>query len=246
MQCNGDDIMDTKGRIHSFETFGTVDGPGIRFVVFMQGCNFKCQYCHNPDTWKCEGGELYSAQEVFNKVIRYKTYFKNSGGGLTVSGGEPLNQIDFITELFRLCKEDGIHTTLDTNGFIASDNPKIAILMEYTDLVLLDIKHMDNDKHIELTGLPNDQVLFFARYLSTINKPTWIRHVLVPGITDDDRHILKLKRFLDSLTNIQKVELLPFHKIGEYKWKELNMDYKLYDVPPASDNDVDKVIKLLG
>lgn len=244
MQCKGD-YMTIKGRIHSFESFGTVDGPGIRFVIFMQGCPFRCLYCHNPDTWSNESGTLYSVDEVFNKIKRYVPYFKNSGGGITVSGGEPLVQAEFIIELFKKCKEDGIHTAIDTNGFVDSNSDVVNALLDYTDLVLLDIKHIDNEKHKSLTGCSNENVLKFAKHLSERKIPVWLRYVVVPGITDFEPDVKKLSKFIGSLSNIENIELLPFHKTGEYKWKELGLDYKLYDTQPANDNDIEKVRQIL-
>lgn len=237
--------MTIKGRIHSFESFGTVDGPGIRFVIFMQGCPFRCLYCHNPDTWSSESGDLYCVEDVFDKIKRYIPYFKNSGGGITVSGGEPLIQVEFITELFKKCKEEGIHTAVDTNGFVDSNSAGVNALLDYTDLVLLDIKHIDDEKHKSLTGLTNMKVLKFAQHLSKRQIPVWIRYVVVPGLTDFEPDVKKLGKFIEGLSNIENIELLPFHKIGEYKWKELELDYKLYDTPPADENDIERVRRIL-
>ncbi|WP_010248599.1 pyruvate formate-lyase-activating protein [Acetivibrio cellulolyticus] len=236
--------MTIKGRIHSFESFGTVDGPGIRFVIFMQGCPFRCLYCHNPDTWSNDRGILYSVDEVFDKIRRYIPYFKNSGGGVTVSGGEPLLQAEFITELFKKCKEEGIHTTIDTNGFVDSNSDIVNTLLDYTDLVLLDIKHIDEQKHKSLTGCSNKNVLSFAKHLDSRKIPVWLRYVVVPGLTDYEPDVKKLSKFIAGLSNIENIELLPFHKIGEYKWKELELDYKLYDTPPANESDIDRLRKI--
>jgi len=237
--------MTIKGRIHSFESFGTVDGPGIRFVIFMQGCPFRCLYCHNPDTWSNESGTIYSVDEVFNKIKRFVPYFKNSGGGITVSGGEPLLQPKFITQLFKKCKEEGIHTTVDTNGFVDNNSDIINVLLDYTDLVLLDIKHIDKEKHKSLTGSTNEKVLKFAQHLDKRKISVWLRYVIVPGITDLESDVKKLGKFIGTLSNIENIELLPFHKIGEYKWKELGLDYKLNDTPTANENVIEKVRKIL-
>jgi pyruvate formate lyase activating enzyme len=237
--------MTIKGRIHSFESFGTVDGPGIRFVIFMQGCPFKCLYCHNPDTWSSDSGTLYSVDEVFDKIKRYIPYFKNSGGGVTVSGGEPLIHAEFITGLFKKCKEEGIHTAIDTNGFVDSNSDTINTLLDYTDLVLLDIKHIDNKKHKSLTGCSNENVLKFAQHLSSRKISVWLRYVVVPGLTDFEPDVKKLGKFIAKLSNIEKIELLPFHKIGEYKWKELGLNYTLFDIPPASESDIERVRKII-
>ena len=201
-----------KGRIHSVETFGLVDGPGVRYVVFLQGCRMRCKYCHNPETWKLDEGELKTAQEVFDKAYRYRSYWKNNGG-LTVSGGEPLLQIDFLTELFTLAKEKGIHTTLDTsaNPFdpdSAEFMEKFEKLMEVTDLVMLDIKEMDPEKHKALTGQTNENILALADWLNEHGKPMWIRHVLVPELTDDEAGLQALREKLDQWSNVERVEII--------------------------------------
>lgn len=237
--------MTIKGRIHSFESFGAVDGPGIRFVIFMQGCPFQCLYCHNPDTWNFEGGSYYTVDEIMEKIKRYIPYFKSSGGGITVSGGEPLMQTGFLTELFKRCRESGIHTAIDTNGYTTLDE-KINQLTCYTNLVLLDIKHMNPEIHKQITGLSNEKTLDFARYLDAKKIPVWIRYVVVPGLTDDELSLMKLKSFISSLSNIQNIELLPFHKAGEYKWGELSLSYTLSDTPSASEEDIKRIKKILG
>ena len=212
------------GRIHSYETFGSVDGPGVRFVVFMQGCRMRCVYCHNPDTWRIHAGEEKSAAEVLRMALRYRPYWGKEGG-ITVSGGEPLLQIDFMNELFRLAKENGVGTVLDTAGQpFTRENPffsKLTDLMENTDLVMLDLKHIDPEKHRALTGHSNENILAFARYLNEIGKPMWIRHVLVPGVTDDNENLHGIRAFLDTLSNVKKVEVLPYHTLGIYKWESL-------------------------
>lgn len=234
-----------KGFIHSFESFGTVDGPGIRFVIFMQGCLFRCQYCHNPDTWK-RGGEEYTAEEIVKKVLRYKNYFKN-GGGVTVSGGEPLLQTEFLLELFTLLKKEGIHTALDTSGgcFTPENTEKFDPLLAVTDLVLLDIKQIDDKKHILLTGKSNQNTLAFASYLNNKKKPVWIRHVLVPGITDNDEDLKGLKAFIDNLSNVQKVEVLPYHTLGVVKYENLGIDYPLKAVEPPTKERIENAKNIL-
>ncbi len=223
-----------KGYVHSFETFGTVDGPGIRFVVFFQGCPLRCKYCHNPDTWKPHTGEKFSVLEILEKYESCVEFLRD--GGITATGGEPLLQIDFLTELFAKCKEKNIHTCLDTSAvtFSTSNTSKIDQLMGYTDLVLLDIKHIDNEKHIALTGVPNTNILEFAKYLSNIGKPVWIRHVLVPGITTNEEDLHKLGLFLGSLTNIKALDVLPYHTMGNTKYKQLNIEPPLQGVPEAT------------
>ena len=232
------------GKIHSIETFGTVDGPGIRFVVFMQGCSLKCKYCHNRDTWSFSSGKLVSLQELVKEILKYKSYMDSSGGGVTISGGEPLLQSDFICALFRELKKYNIHTAIDTAGSLPLSY-EIKELLKYTDLVLLDIKHINNEKCINLTGAPNNHTLEFAIYLSNLNIPVWIRQVLVPGYTDDKYDLLELKKFLNSLNNIEKVEILPYHNLGKFKWSELGDVYELDNVEPATQEDVDKVKLLL-
>lgn len=232
------------GRIHSFESFGTVDGPGIRFVVFMQGCPMRCKYCHNPDTWNFDGGKTYSAQEVATRALKYKNYYKN-GGGITVSGGEPLAQAEFVAELFKIMKENGIHTAIDTSGitFTPQNKQKIDEVLRFCDLVLLDIKHIDDDKHKDLTGVSNANVLNFAKYLSDVGKKVWIRHVLVPQLTDDDNYLKGLKAFISTLSNVEKIEVLPYHNMGEAKYDKLKINYPLKGVNPP---DKQRVINAKG
>ena len=205
-------MSEIKGRIHSVESFGSADGPGVRYIVFLKGCNMRCQYCHNPDTWAKDGGELMTPEEVLKKALRYKTYWKEKGG-ITVSGGEALLQIDFVTELFRLAKEKGVNTCLDTSGNPFSlEEPfksKFDELMKYTDLFMLDIKHMDDAAHRKLTGQTNQNILEMAAYLSDHGKAMWIRHVLVPGITTEEDELYRLRSFLDTLKTVERVEVLP-------------------------------------
>lgn len=233
------------GRIHSFESFSTVDGPGIRFVIFLHGCQFRCLYCHNPDTWAIDNYKEMTVQEVFNKVIKYKSYF-NKNGGVTVTGGEPTLQIDFLIELFKLLKQEGIHTCLDTNGCVDSkNNLKLDELIQYTDLILLDIKHGNKDEHKKLTKHSNTNTVNFAKYLNSIGKPIWIRYVLVPGYTNSVKNLVELNNVIKDLGNIKKLEILPFHKMGEEKWEALKLNYKLTDVRFATEEDVEKAYKIL-
>lgn len=233
-----------KGKIHSFETFGTVDGPGIRFVIFMQGCPLKCKYCHNRDTWNMNGGTYITVDELIKEIQKYRSYILSSNGGITVSGGEPLLQAEFVLELFKELKELGFHTALDTSGSIPINNT-IKELLQYTDLVLLDIKHINNEKAIDLTGVPNTNNLEFAKYLSNLKLPVWIRQVLLPGYTDDKYDLEKLKKFIDSLENVKKVEILPYHNLGKFKWKEMNDTYLLEDVSSPSQEDIEKASQIL-
>ncbi|MDE5898885.1 MAG: pyruvate formate lyase-activating protein [Treponemataceae bacterium] len=224
------------GFVHSTESFGSVDGPGVRFVIFLSGCPLRCQFCHNPDTW-ARPGERKSAAELIQTALRYRPYWKQ-GGGITVSGGEPLAQIDFLLELFTLAKQNDITTVIDTAGSpFTREEPWFGTfrrLMELTDLILLDIKHIREDRHIQLTGRTGENIKDMARYLSEIKKPVWIRHVLVPGITDDDVYLAETRDFIRTLENVERVEVLPYHGFGVYKWKELGLEYALEAVEPPS------------
>lgn len=239
----------TTGYIHSLESFGSVDGPGVRFVIFTTGCAMRCQFCHNPDTWNMQTGTIYTADELLAKALKYRGYWGKKGG-ITVSGGEPLLQMDFLIELFRKAKEKGVHTTLDTSG-----NPfqregtffeKFRTLMGYTDLVMLDIKHMDEAQHKILTGCTNGNILDMANYLSETGKPVWIRHVLVPERSDQDVYLMQLHDFIQTLTNVERVEVLPYHTLGAFKWKELGMEYPLEGIPEPSQERVENARKILG
>lgn len=243
---NGSPVL---GRIHSTESFGSADGPGVRYIVFLKGCNMRCRYCHNPDTWSKEGGTLQRAEDVLKQALRYRNYW-GKNGGITVSGGEALLQIDFLTELFRLAKEKNVHTTLDTSGNpFTREEPfygKFCELMKYTDLFMLDIKHMDPEAHRKLTGQTNENILDMARCLSEHGKAMWIRHVLVPGVTDDEEQLKKLRAFTESLATVERVELLPYHTLGVFKWKELGIPYSLEHVDPPTPEEVERAKRLLG
>ena len=242
-------MSEIKGHIHSVESFGSADGPGVRYIVFLKGCNMRCQYCHNPDTWAKDGGELMTPEEVLKKALRYKTYWKEKGG-ITVSGGEALLQIDFVTELFRLAKEKGVNTCLDTSGNPFSlEEPfksKFDELMKYTDLFMLDIKHMDDAAHRKLTGQTNQNILEMAAYVSDHCKAMWIRHVLVPGITTEEDELHRLRSFLDTLKTVERVEVLPYHTLGVFKWKELGIPYQLEGVDPPTKEQIDRAKEILG
>lgn len=237
------------GNIHSIESFGAADGPGVRYIIFLKGCHMRCQYCHNPDTWAKTGGEQQTPEQVLVKALRYKNYWKKNGG-ITVSGGEALLQIDFVTELFKLAKAKGINTCLDTSGNpFTREEPfftKFNELMEYTDLFLLDIKHMDSKMHMKLTGQPNANILDMAAYLSENNKHMWIRQVLVPGITDDEAQLKALKTFTDSLNTVDRIELLPYHTLGVFKWKELGIPYQLEGINPPTKEQLDHAKEIVG
>ncbi len=235
-------------RIHSFETMGAVDGPGIRFVVFLQGCVMRCAYCHNPDSWDFDSGKEYSVDEVIKEILKYKSYYKN-GGGVTVSGGEPLCQIDSVTELFEKLKKLDIHTCLDTSGVMFDENPvvlkKFDRLLSVTDLVLLDIKHIDNNKHIWLTTKSNQNILRFAQFLNKKGKKMWIRYVLVPNINSDEETLKKTRQFLDTLKNVEKVEILPYHTMGVHKYEQLKIEYRLNGINEPTDEEINIATKIL-
>ena len=231
-------------KVHSIESFGTVDGPGIRFVLFLQGCHLQCKYCHNRDTWDMNGGEYKSLDDIFEKILKYKNYIYPNGG-VTVTGGEPLLQVKFLIELFEKLKKANIHTCIDTSGMVTL-TPDIKKLLSLTDLVLLDIKHINSDKCKNLVGFGNEKELTFARYLSENNIHMWIRQVLVPGYTDNEQDLLQLKDFIDSLNTVDKIEVLPYHDMGKYKWEKLGLKYQLDGVRVANDDDVIRAKKLLG
>lgn len=242
---NANDLNTITCPIHSFETFGAVDGPGIRFVIFTQGCNLKCKYCQNRDTWCHKGGTLYTVKQVLDKIKRYKNYIIPSGGGVTVSGGEPLIHMQFLTALFKELKKLGIPTAIDTSGVFYL-TPGIKELIDLTDLFLLDIKCINDEICKDLTGVSNKKELEFAKYLSDIGKPIWIRQVLVPGYTDKEADLIKLKEFIASLKTVKKVEILPYHDMGKHKWTDLGLEYPLEGVRTATKKDVEKAKKILG
>lgn len=233
-----------EGRIHSFESLGAVDGPGVRFVVFMQGCSLKCKYCQNRDTWNLKGGTTYSSDEIVEKILRYKNYIMPNGG-VTISGGEPLLQTKFLIELFTKLRQYNIHTCIDTSGSVALTD-EIKELIDLTDLFLLDIKCINDEKAINLTGVSNKKELEFARYLSSINKSMWIRQVLVPGYTDDEQDLIKLREFISTLKSVKKVEILPYHDLGKFKWEQLGEIYPLEKVRTANNDDVKRAKEILG
>lgn len=247
-QTESSQLQDNMLQVHSIESFGSVDGPGIRFVIFLKGCAMRCQYCHNPDTWSRAGGQLRSVDDVLAQAQRYRSYW-GENGGITVSGGEALLQIKPLTELFRKAKTLEINTCLDTSAQpFSRDSSSFAAfeeLMKYTDLILLDIKHIDSDAHKQLTGWGNENILDCARYLSDIGKPVWIRHVLVPGINDDDASLHKLRAFIDTLSNVERVDVLPYHSLGVYKWEQLGIPYALTDVKSPTAESVLHARKVL-
>lgn len=241
------------GRINKLETFGSVDGPGVRFVVFVQGCPMRCQFCHNPETWDFKGDKAgaydISAQDLLKKALRYQSYW-GKDGGITVSGGEPLAQMDFLIEFFEAAKAAGVHTCIDTSGvnFVRNEPyfGKFKRLMDATDLLLVDIKNIDPTEHKKLTGHDNKNILDMFRYLDEIQKPIWIRHVLVPGMSDNDELLIKTREFIDTLHNVEKIEVLPYHALALAKYQELGIDYALKDVKSPSPDRIENAKKILG
>lgn len=236
------------GKIHSMESFGSADGPGVRYLIFLQGCKMRCKYCHNPDTWNMSEGEEYTADEVLQKALRYRNYWKNNGG-ITVSGGEALLQIDFVLDLFQKAKEKKIHTTLDTSGNpFTKEMPffeKFQELIKVTDLFLLDIKHINTEAHKKLTGQTNENILEMAKYLSDNGKDMWIRHVLVPGYTDSEEQLMELRDFVKSLKTVKRFEVLPYHTLGVFKWEQLGVPYALEEVNPPTEEEVERANRIL-
>ena len=244
-------MSEIKGRIHSTESFGAADGPGVRFIVFVQGCRMRCRYCHNPDTWSMEGDDTtveMSPEEILSKALRYKSYWKN-GGGITVSGGEPLLQIDFLLELFKQAKAEGVSTCIDTAGNpFTREEPffsKFQELMKYTDLLLLDLKEINPERHKNITGFDNANILDMAQYLSEIGKPVWIRHVLVPDLTDDEEGLVRTRDLIRELKTVKRVEVLPYHTLGLFKWQKLGIPYTLDGVRTPTAEEVKKAEEIL-
>ncbi|RDY24175.1 pyruvate formate lyase-activating protein [Romboutsia maritimum] len=233
-----------KGRVHSIETFGTVDGPGIRYILFLQGCPLRCKYCHNRDTWDVKSGKEYTTDEIIADASKYASYMKFSGGGITVSGGEATLQPEFLTELFKKAKANQIHTCLDTSGFVNIET--IDPVLDNTDLVLLDLKHMIDEKSKDLTGVGIEKAIKLAKHLDERNIPVWIRHVLVPGITDDTENLEELAKFVSTLNNVDRLELLPYHSLGIHKWEIMGIDYELKNVPDATSEDIKKASDIIA
>ena len=238
------------GKIHSVFSGGTVDGPGIRFVVFMQGCPLRCKYCHNPDTWEFSAGEERTVEDLTKEIIKYKNYF-GTKGGVTISGGEPLMQIDFVIELLKSVKSYGIHTAVDTSGFTFNEQSEESVkkhteLNKYVDLFLVDIKHIEDDKHKILTGVSNKNTLSYCKWLDAQGKKTWIRHVLLDGYTNNESDLIKLSEFIKTLSNVEKVEVLPYHTMGEVKYQKLGYTYPLKGVTPPTKDSITKARQILG
>lgn len=233
--------MSTQGYIHSVETFGTVDGPGIRFIVFTSGCRLRCQYCHNPDTWKMDDGTLTTTDELIKDILRYKTYMKSTGGGVTISGGEPLLQPAFVKELIDKLHQNDLTVAIDTCGFPDINDNNVKETVDAADLILLDIKSINPQTYKKVTLQELQATLNFADYLNKINKPTWLRFVYVPGLTDDREDVIKLAQYVSTMKNIQLVEVLPFHKFGEHKWEMLGLTYKLSNTPEPTKEQTEEI-----
>ncbi len=241
--------METTGRISSIETFGLVDGPGVRFVAFMQGCNMRCKYCHNPETFSLTGGEEYTTSRLLSKALRYRPYWKDNGG-ITVSGGEPLLQIKFVTEFFEEAKKNNIHTALDTSCQPFNTSSEFLNdfdrLIKACDLVILDIKAMEGNLHREITGHSNRNILLAAKYLSDKGIPLWIRHVLVPNLTDSEDELIKIRNFAKELNTVEKIEILPYHTMGISKWESLGLSYPLISVPVPNDEKIQRAERIIN
>lgn len=239
-----------KGRIHSIETLGTVDGPGLRYIIFTQGCLLRCKFCHNPDTWKMNDGKEMTVAELVKDIKEYQPFFESSNGGVTVSGGEPLIQAEFLLELFTELKKHGIHTCIDTSAGCFSRSPHFMKtmdkLMEVTDLVLLDLKQIDPVEHKELTGMSNEHILDMAKYLDEKHVPVWVRHVLVPGGSDQDEYLQRLSDFIATLSNVEKIDVLPYHELGVYKWESMGLDYPLKGVKSPTEERVKNAEAILN
>ena len=243
--------MSTIGYIHSIETFGNVDGPGIRFILFLQGCPLRCKYCHNRDSWKLNTGKEMTAEEVMTEVLKYREFFEASGGGITVSGGEPLIQLPFLIRLFKACKEQGIHTNIDTSGGIRLTEetiPLLTKLLEYTDLVMLDVKLMDPAEHKALVGIPNEHLLAVGRFIAKSKTPLWIRRVIIPGLTDSEEDLKATATYIKALNKIgtvENVEVLAYHPMGEHKWAELGFEYPLKGQRPPTKEELTRAEEIL-
>ncbi|CAK9884575.1 MAG: Pyruvate formate-lyase 1-activating enzyme [Candidatus Erwinia impunctatus] len=238
--------MSVIGRIHSFESCGTVDGPGIRFITFFQGCLMRCLYCHNRDTWVTHGGQEITVDELMKEVVTYRHFMNASGGGVTASGGEAILQAEFVRDWFRACKKEGINTCLDTNGFVRRYDPVIDELLDVTDLVMLDLKQINDEIHQVLVGVSNHRTLGFAHYLAKKKIRTWIRYVVVPGYTDDDDSAHRLGAFTRDMGNVEKIEMLPYHELGKHKWTTMGEEYKLDGVHPPRAETMERIKTILA
>lgn len=241
---NDDHIL--RGRIHSIESFGTVDGDGIRFIIFFQGCLMQCLYCHNPDTWDMQGGRFVTVPELMKEIVTYKSFLQPNGGGVTASGGEAILQDRFVCEWFKACHKEGLTTCLDTNGYVRKYTKEIDDLINETDLVMLDLKQMNDERHQKLTGVSNQYAKQFAQYLHEKQQRTWIRYVIVPGWTDDDESAHLLGQFTKDMDNIERIELLPFHQMGKVKWETMHKEYQLENVESPSRVTLERLQKIIS
>lgn len=237
--------MSVIGHVHSIETCGTVDGPGIRFIIFLQGCLMRCKYCHNRDTWDLEGGKDMTVEELMAELLQYRHFMNASGGGITISGGEAMLQPEFVKAMFEACRMEGIHTCLDTNGFVRRIDDTTKAVLDVADLVLLDIKQMDNKKHIDLTHVSNKYTLDFANYLAEQNQPVYLRYVVVPGYTDSIEDAHALGKFIAPMKNIEKIEMLPYHELGKHKWTAMGEIYPLDGVSPPPRETMEEIKNIL-
>jgi pyruvate formate lyase activating enzyme len=237
--------MSVIGHVHSIETCGTVDGPGIRFIIFLQGCLMRCKYCHNRDTWDLDGGKDMTVDELMTELLQYRHFIDASGGGITISGGEAMLQPEFVKAMFEACRLEGIHTCLDTNGFVRRIDETTKAVLDVADLVLLDIKQMDNKKHIDLTHVSNKYTLDFARYLAEQNQPVYLRYVVLPGYTDCIEDVHALGKFIEPMKNIEKVEMLPYHELGKHKWTAMGEIYPLDGVNPPAREKMEEIKSIL-
>ena len=240
------ELCSTVGRIHSTESCGTVDGPGIRFIVFMQGCLMRCLYCHNRDSWDLHSGKETTVDELMRELVSYKAFMQATGGGVTASGGEAMLQPEFVRDFFIAAQAQEVNTCLDTNGYIRKYTDVIDEVLDVTDLVMLDLKQMNDEIHQKLAGVSNKRTLEFAEYLAKRNQKTWIRYVVVPGFTDDDASAHELGKFIQHMDNIEKVELLAYHELGLHKWKTMGFDYPLDGVAPPSKDTMDRIQHILS
>ena len=237
--------MSVVGHVHSIETCGTVDGPGIRFIIFLQGCLMRCKYCHNRDTWNLEGGKDMTVDELMKELLQYRHFMNASGGGITISGGEAMLQPEFVKAMFQACHMEGIHTCLDTNGFVRKIDETTKGVLDVADLVLLDIKQMDNKKHIDLTHVSNKYTLDFAKYLAQQNQAVYLRYVVLPGYTDNLDDVHALGKFIEPMKNIEKIELLPYHELGKHKWTAMGEIYPLEGVSPPPKETMEEIKNIL-
>lgn len=235
--------MLTEGYIHSIETMGTLDGPGLRYVIFLQGCPLRCAFCHNPDTWRMKHGKVKTVDDLLADIKNYIPYFESSGGGVTVSGGEPLLQADFVSELFNGLQKLQVHKVIDTSGFAEVD--KVKTLLSLTDLVMLSVKHPDPERHLQISGQSQERPLAFARYLCRINMPVWIRYVLIPGVSSRPDDLAALAELIKKMPNIEKIELLPYNTLGKSKWQALGITSDLLEIPPPTPQEVEEARQLM-